>query len=92
MIAPSGIIKASFLSEIKYPAKRAVAAIGEKFGISAKNILRNAKQKTILESTINLILLDYFINFLQKQNKLSIEIGCFLNILLKNVQFSLNIQ
>ena len=66
MIAPSGITKASFLSEIKYPAKRAVAAIGEKLGISAKNILRNAKHKTILESTINLILLDSFINFLQK--------------------------
>ena len=43
-----GIINANFLFFIKAPAKRAVAAIGEKFGISEKiNILKTLNKKTI---------------------------------------------
>lgn len=60
-MADIGITKANFLFLIKAPAKRAVAAIGEKFGISEKYIFKNAKQKIIAVSTINLTLFKLFI-------------------------------
>ena len=63
IIAARGIKNANFLLEIKNPAKSAVAAIGEKLGMSAKYMFKNARQNTIVDSTKILTLFTCFICF-----------------------------